>query len=147
MCDYVTVPDTMSFQSIRNIIHPRKLFLIDSLGAFLSAILLGLLLSRFANTFGIPQQVLYFLSFMAVLLSIYSFLCFIGNIHNWRPYMKSLAFANLIYVCLTIGLIYYSDQKLTVLGLLYFVLEMLVITTLAISELKTASIVPHLDKN
>ena len=58
---------------------------------------------------------------------------------NWKPYMKIIAVANLMYVCLTAGLIVYLYQKLTILGLTYFVLEIIVVIILAILELKTAS--------
>ena len=50
---------------ILNKINPKKLFLIDSLGALISAVMLGLVLTRFEHIFGMPQNVLYFLSFIA----------------------------------------------------------------------------------
>jgi hypothetical protein len=129
----------MSFPLIPNNINPKKLFLIDSIGALLSAILLGLVLARFENIFGMPPKTLYALSFIACIFSIYSFLCFSGKIENWRPYLKIIAIANLLYCLLTIGLIIYFYQKLTVLGLIYFVLEIIIITILAMIELKTAA--------
>ncbi|AHM62826.1 hypothetical protein D770_22905 [Flammeovirgaceae bacterium 311] len=129
----------MALQHKLNKIEPRKLFLIDSLGGLLSAIMLGLILTRFENTFGMPEEVLYPLAFMACIFFTYSFICFLSKTANWRPYMKIIAITNLMYCCLTIVLIIYLYQKLTVLGLMYFILEIIVITVLAIVELKTAA--------
>ena len=111
----------------------------DSLGALLSALTLGLILTKFENIFGMPPKVLYFLSFMAGMFSIYSFLCFfLYKTKNWRPYMKIIGMANLVYCAVTIVLIIYLYHKLTVLGLGYFIFEMSVIIVLGVLELKTA---------
>lgn len=129
----------MSFQQALDKIEPKKLFLIDSLGGLLSAIMLGFVLVRFENTFGMPHQVLYILARLAFIFFIYSLLCFLSKMRNWRPYLKFIAICNLMYCGLTIGLVIYLYQELTILGLLYFVIEILVITFLAIIELRTAS--------
>jgi hypothetical protein len=129
----------VSLQQITNKISSKNLFLLDSLGALLSAILLGVVLVSFENEFGMPQKVLNMLSYTAIILSIYSFICFLKNSVNWRPYLKIIAIVNLLYCCLTMGLLIYFYQKLTVLGVFYFVIETLVITILAIIELKKAN--------
>jgi len=122
-----------------NNIKPKKLFLVDSLGGLVSALMLGLFLASFESIFGMPQKTLYFLSFIACIFAIYSFFCFLKLTEHWRLFMKIIALANLLYCCLTIGLIAYLYQKLTILGLIYFILEITIIITLAILELKTAS--------
>lgn len=129
----------MSFQQILNKINPKKFFLIDSIGALLSAFLLGVVLTRFEDTFGMPQKVLYWLSFMACVFSAYSFFCYIGIKGNWKPYLKIISVVNLLYCCLTMTLVIYFFQKLTVPGMLYFILEIIVVTILALIELKMAS--------
>jgi len=121
-----------------NNIPPKKLFLLDSLGAILTALLLGMILVQFESSFGMPRQVLYPLAFIAGVFSIYSFICFLRIKENWRPYLKVIAFANLLYCCLTMGLVFYWHQKLSVWGLGYFILELVVIILLVILELKTA---------
>lgn len=121
------------------ILHPKKLFLIDSLGGLLSAFLLGVALTRFETTFGMPQKVLYMLSFIACVFAIYSFLNYWRMKENWRPYMKILASENLLYCCLTIALAISCYQQLTQLRFTYFVLEIVVIILLVVIELKTAS--------
>lgn len=120
-------------------IPPQKLFLVDSLGALLSAILLGLILARFEKIFGMPQNVLYILAVIPCIFTVYSFLCFLSKTAHWRPLMKIIAIANLLYCCLTAGLMVYFYQKLTVLGLIYFILEIIIVISLAFIEWKTAS--------
>ena len=116
--------------------QPKKLFLVDSLGALLSAILLGFILARFEPTFGMPQKVVHVLAVIPCIFSLYSFFCFFIKIGNWKPYMKIIAIANLLYCCLTFGLMVYYYQQLTVLGLIYFILEIIVVVILAFIELK-----------
>lgn len=129
----------MAIQQFLYNINPKKLFLIDSLGALLSAGMLGIVLTRFESTVGMPKQVLYFLAILACIFAVYSFLCFLWVKSNWQIYLKIIALVNLAYCCLTIGLIIYEYQELTNLGLCYFVLEIIVVTVLAMIELKTAS--------
>ena len=121
------------------ILNSKKIFLIDSFGALLSAFLLGVVLVRFESTFGMPRKVLYFLSITACIFAIYSFMSYLLIKENWKPYLKIIAFANLIYCCLTIGLTLYFNKEVTNLGLIYFLAEVSVVITLAIIELKSAS--------
>jgi hypothetical protein len=121
-------------------LNPKRLFLIDSLGAFLSSFLLGAMLTRFENIFGMPQRTLYFLSFIAFTYVLYSLCCYFFGSRNWQPYLKVIAIANLVYCCLTIALVFLNFSSLTVLGLTYFFAELLIIGGLATVELMTISI-------
>ena len=85
-----------------------------------------------------PTRVLYVLAAIACVFAIYSFSCFLRKPENWRPYMKMIAVANLMYVCLTLGLVIFLYRQLTVLGLTYFGLELIVIVILVTAELKIA---------
>lgn len=119
-------------------INPYLLFLVDGMGAMYSAAMLGLVLARFEKIFGMPTATLYPLAFLALLFSVYSFGCFVIKPQNWKPYLKAIAIVNLLYCTLTLFLISYLHQKITPLGLIYFILEIIVITLLAGVELKTA---------
>jgi nucleoside recognition membrane protein YjiH len=123
---------------IINSLPSRKLFLIDGFGAVLSAILLGLVLTSFKPWFGMPVKVLYILASLAVLFALYSFSCFLLNPRNWKPFLKVIAFINLGYYCLTLGLVYLYFADLTSLGLAYFLIEVLIVFVLAAVELNTA---------
>jgi len=121
------------------IIHPKKLFLIDSLGAIFSAFLLGVVLVQFERYFGMPRNVLFVLSIAACVFAVYSFTCYLFIKENWSPYLRLIAIVNLLYCCVTIGLVFYFHQQITVLGWLHFVGEIIVIVCLAFVELQTAS--------
>ena len=64
-------------------IEHKKLFLVDGVGALLSAILLWVL-AQFENMLGLPSKVLYVLSVMPCFFAIYSIFCFVKKIENWR---------------------------------------------------------------
>lgn len=119
--------------------NPKKLFLVDGFGALLTAVLLLTVLSRFEDHFGMPRNVVYFLSAVAFAFAIYSFCCSVFVSRNWSNYLKIISIANITYCCLTFGLILYFFQKLTILGLVYFLLEIVVISCLVVLEFKVIS--------
>jgi hypothetical protein len=128
------------FQNIINTFkkNPRKLFLIDGFGAVLSAFLLGVILIHFESYFGMSVDKLYFLTAIACVFAIYSLSCYFRFPTNWRPFLKLIAILNLTYSCLTLGLVVYLYQDLTALGLLYFLLEIVILIILGRIELRVA---------
>lgn len=115
--------------------NPKRLFLIDSLGAFLTAFLLGVILTRYEAYFGMPGKVLYPLSILACVFGLYSMGCYFWVRSHWRPFLKAIALANLTYCLLTTGLVVSFYQSLTILGILYFSGEMIVVGVLIYIEL------------
>ena len=137
----------MSYSKFKNILkmlletlsyNPKKLFLIDSFGAFISAILLFLSLSYLEIEFGIPKKIFYILFVIACFLSIFSFVCFININKNYSKYLQIISIANFLYCILTLILLSYSHNSITILGLTYFIIEMIIISCLAFLEYKTA---------
>lgn len=131
----------MTFQSVINQMkgEPKKLFLIDGFGALVSAFLLGIVLVQFESTFGMPRKELYILSFLAVGFAVYSLICSRKIPENWQIYMKIIAGVNFLYCCLTLGLVFYHSETITVLGVSYFLGEVLIVVSLAVLEFRTAS--------
>jgi len=121
-----------------NKFNPRKLFLIDGLGAIVSAFMLGVILTKFENIFGMPRRVLYFLALIPCIFAVYDFGVIFRNLANWGPPLKAIAIANLIYCGISVGFVIHHYQKLTGLGLIYFILEILIVIILSSIELKTA---------
>ena len=119
--------------------NPERLFLIDSLGAFLTAFFLGTILTRFEVDFGMPRKVLNPLSILACVYAIYSISCYFFVGREWRPFLKVIATANLIYCCITIGFVISFCQALTILGLTYFLCEIVIIGGLLFIEVLTIS--------
>lgn len=119
------------------IVNPKRVFLIDSLGAFLTAILLITMLAQFENYFGMPQRVVYFLSLVACLYAIYSICCYFFADSNWILYLKIIMIANLAYGLLTISFVIFYFQQLTIIGLIYFIVELIVMAVLILVESRT----------
>lgn len=120
-------------------INPKRLFLIDGLGALLTAFLIVAMLMRYIEIFGMPLKPLYFLSGIAFSYAIYSICCYLFIGRHWQAYLKLIAFANLLYCCVTITFVIYFYASITILGFIYFSVELIVISCLAAIELLTAS--------
>ncbi len=116
----------------------RQLFLMDCFGALVSAAILGVVLPMFEDTFGMPTRVLYVLAGIALVFAVYSAFCY--GLRKRAVYLKAIAVANLLYCCLTAGLVFYWHAHLTTLGLVYFVLEMAVILGLVVWEWRRANL-------
>jgi ABC-type Fe3+-siderophore transport system permease subunit len=122
--------------------QPRRIFLLDGIGALLTALLLTFLLARFQEAFGMPVSVLRILATIAFAFAIYSFICYFAA-EKWRPFLKFIAIANVTYCLVTSILLITNYKQLTVLGLVYFLAEILIILTLAIYEWRLSDTLMH----
>jgi hypothetical protein len=118
---------------------PKRLFLLDGCGAILSAFLLGVVLVRLENIFGIPPSALYVLASLPCLFALYDFYCFFKIKHNLGFYLKAIAVVNVLYCCLSMGLAFYHFQKLTFFGWIYIVVEIVIVAALANLEISVAN--------
>jgi hypothetical protein len=116
---------------------PKVIFLVDALGAFATASVLFLVQWRFREYFGMPREVLSLLSMIAFAFSGYSFSCFLFINRNWRIFLNAIMTANLLYCCLTTGLVIFYYSTLAILGLTYFLAEIAVIAGLVYIEFQT----------
>lgn len=123
-------------QHLIETIPVKNLFLIDGIGAFITAIMTGYVLTSFEALFGMPIPILYVLSAIAGVYCIFSCTCFLKIKDNWQPFLKGIAIANIAYCCLTVGLLFYLHSRLTMLGMLYFIIEVLIVVGLATIEIK-----------
>ena len=121
------------------ILNPRKLFLMDGLGALLSAFLLGVVLVKLESVFGIPVKVLYILAFLPCIFAVYDLFCFLLVKKNQQYFLTAIALLNLIYSIVSIGLALQHRQKIMALGWGYILLEITILIVLIYIELKTAS--------
>lgn len=116
----------------------KTLFFIDSIGAFLTAFSLMVIVRQFNEYFGIPQNELTYLSVIAVLFCIYSAACFLFFKGSFKPFLRIIGIANLIYCVLTIGLLIKYNSLLTILGTTYFLIEIVIICGISFIELNVA---------
>jgi hypothetical protein len=118
--------------------NPRILFLIDGLGATVSALSYCLVLGKFVELFGMPIKALNVLCLMAIIYAVFSITTYIRKVDNWRLYLKIIAIANLLHCLLTVAFLFNFKSSIQGLGLLYFICEILIIGSLAIFEWWTA---------
>jgi hypothetical protein len=121
----------------RLIADPKKLFLTDSAGAFLTGTLLVAVVVPFNKAFGMPVSTLYCLSAIAYVFSIYSFCCSYIKTDRWPLLLKALSIANGVYCILTLILLIYFRNTLTLLGFAYFTGEIVIITSVTAIEICT----------
>jgi hypothetical protein len=119
-------------------IHPKRMFLLDGLGALSSFLLLGIVLPEFENSMGVTMKHLFPLSTIAGVYCIYSMLCHFLITKNWTPYLITIAIANLFYCLITAVLVFFIIDSVTLIGYIYFSLEILVITILVFVEFQVA---------
>ncbi len=118
--------------------NPKRIFLIDGIGAIVTALLLSLLLGQHVDVFGMPQHVLYKLAILATAFAVYSLSCHFLLRGNYKPYLLIIAAANLLYCCITLVLLFVFYQQLTILGMLYFIFEKIIVGSMVYVELKAA---------
>ena len=118
---------------------PRLLFLIDSLGAFLTAFMQSVLLLNCNEYFGMPPTILLYLSAIAICFCIYSAVCSFLLKQHWTAFIIGIiSIANLFYCVLTIGLLIFYYPLLKISDLVYFIAEIVIICGLVSIELKVA---------
>lgn len=127
--------DSMTF--FKN--NPRYIFLMDGLGAILSAVLLALVLPLYVDLLGMPIETLFILSILPVVYAIYSLLCYLMDPFQWKFYLRVIAIANFLYCLVTMVYLVLNLEQTTIFGELYFVLEMIVVASLATFELKMSN--------
>lgn len=117
----------------------RNLFLLDGFGALLSAFLLGIVLVKLESYFGIPKTTLYVLAALPCLFAMYDFLCYFKLEKNLEKFLKPIAIANLMYCCLSIGLTLFHFKRVTYIGWIYIIGEVIIVVSIALIELRAAN--------
>ena len=119
--------------------NPKQIFLLDSMGALLTASIITIIAAGFPAFFGMPPHILFVLAGIAFTFFVYSFCCYYFMPRNWRAYLTVIMTGNACYAAATIGLVSYFYNNITRWGLLYFIGELLVITVLLWIEYRTLS--------
>jgi len=119
--------------------NQKTLFLIDSIGAFMTAFSLFVIVRQLNEYFGMPKNELTYLSIIAVCFCIYSAACFLFLKGGLTPFIRFIGIANLIYCALTIGLLIKYNPLLTIIGTTYFLIEIVIICGLSYVELNVAT--------
>jgi len=120
----------------------KKLFLIDGLGALISAFLLGVVLVHFQALVGIPRSTLYFLAFLPCLFAVYDFIVYVKVRTGLAAFLKIIAVVNILYCVLSIGLAIWHRDQITALGWAYVIGEVILVAALAVYEWRVAATRP-----
>lgn len=120
-------------------LNPKKLFLIDGIGAILSAFLLGIVLVKLERFFEIPASTLYLLAVLPICFALYDGYCYRKGNDKIAQSLKTIAVMNLLYCCLSFGFMVYHFEILTNLGCVYLLIEILIVLLLSALEIKVAN--------
>ena len=118
---------------------PRTLFLVDGLGAALTTFSLYFVLRPYYDYFGMPTNILKYLSIIGLIFCSYSMSCFFLLKDNLSPFLRIIGIGNLLYCILTMSLLYAYYPSLTRLGMTYFIVEILFIGLLLFTEFSVAN--------
>ena len=113
----------------------QPIFLIDGIGAMISALFLGFMAFIY-NISKMPEQHLFLLVGIAGLLAIYSMTTYYLAPFNWKKYLSIIAIANSFYGGLTIFLLNKNMDSLSLIGKVYFIGELIIIAFLVAYEFK-----------
>lgn len=118
--------------------HPNRLFLLDGIGAILSAILLFILHFFFQVTTGLPQLIVYSLIAAAIFLAAYSLACSWLMKRYPARYLHGIAYLNGIYLLIVLMLLVQYYSRLHPFLFICFLLESLVLGCLICLEFTVA---------
>lgn len=129
----------MSFLNKIKISQPKTIFLIDSLGAWLSAFFLFAVLRPYHELVGLPENVLALLAGIAISLSVFSLSAYFWARTKWRVFLGTVALMNTLYVLFTLVILVIHRETLSLWGLLYFIGELFIVLTLIGVEIRFVS--------
>jgi len=118
---------------------PRALFLLDGLGAALTSFSLFFVLRPHYDFFGMPANILTYLSIIGLVYFAYSMSCYFLLKDRWTTYFRTIGMSNFLYCILIMTLLYSYFNNLTRIGLTYFLAEIFIIVWLGYLELRVAN--------
>ncbi len=117
---------------------PNKLFLIDAIGALLTAATHGIIFIIFIEYIGLGAEKLYFLSALACLFFLFSSVNSAKLFSSWRRNLKIISSGNLIFCLITLSMVFLYFEQMTLFAKIYFLWEAILVLVLAFFELKYA---------
>ena len=122
-------------------INHKNIFLIDGIGAIITATLLFFILMNFQGFFGVPWYILYLFAGFATLLAAYSLtIHFVSRFTRrirFRETLLLVAVFNFFY-CISTAYVMFQLKGITSWGLAYFIGEIAIIMGLVFIELRIA---------
>lgn len=116
----------------------NKLFLLDGIGATVSALFLGVVLMQFQMYFGMPSNPLYILTVIAILMALHSFGSYFWAQRRRKSALTTIAIGNLIYCLITLVFLAIHYKTIELLGWVYFIVEFIILILISYAELNCA---------
>ncbi len=118
--------------------QPNQLFVIDGLGALVSAFLLGVVLVHFQSLVGIPTSTLYLLAAIPCFFLLYDLYSRFSIKEEKSGLLFGIGVLNLLYCLLSVGLALSHSDVITQLGWIYIIVEVLIVTAIGLYEIKVS---------
>ncbi len=116
-------------------LNQKNIFILDGVGAILSACFTGLILTRYSLFLGINVSLLQSLALIPATYAIYSLSCYFF-ITKTKPWMLlTVIYANLSY-CLISAAIIFFRERITSTGRLLLTVEVIIILLVVLIEFK-----------
>lgn len=116
-------------------LNEKNIFLLDGIGAVLSACFTGLILIRYSLFIGINVSLLQSLALIPAAYAVYSLSCYFF-VSKRRPWMLlAIIIANLIYCAISAGLILFRE-RITMRGKILLTAEIIIVLLVVFLELK-----------
>ncbi len=119
--------------------RPRTLFVIDGFGALISAFFLGFILVRLEPFIGMPRHTLFFLASFPLVFALLDVLSYFQHPSRWKSLLRIIAIANILYICISLWMLFQHASQLSVWGYLYFMGEIFILAVLIIVEFSVAN--------
>jgi FtsH-binding integral membrane protein len=117
---------------------PRTLFLVDGVGALVTALVVGVVLPALGEHIGTPRPILRALALTAAVFAAYSLTCAAAQPTRWPRYLRGIALANAGYCLVTAAVLIRFSATLHALDWIYFAGEIVVVGALVTLELRVA---------
>lgn len=111
----------------------KNWLLLDGFGAVVTAIMCQIV-ARNESFFGMPKDVLFVLSGVALCFSAFSFSCYFFVKKDYIKYLNIILIANITYCLATLILVGIHIEKLTRFGIFYFAGEIILVMALVYAE-------------
>lgn len=125
--------------------NPKILFLIDGIGALVSALMLAIVLVEFEAYIGIPRGSLYILAIFPLAFSLFDLYSYNTSSINTVFKLRVISFCNIFYCFMSLGFVQYHSNSISGLGVTYVLIEIIIVLSIAVIEYDTSSQIKKLD--
>lgn len=119
--------------------NPRRVFVLDGVGALVSALVLGLALPPFDDALGTTRSALLALAALPLAFTLYDLVCWAARVRWWRAAVYGIATANFLYPVISAVTLWNDEVALTGLGVAYFTAESATLWAITALELRVAT--------